>query len=112
MRSRTPASSLRTATKASRPEAEGFGIDLGGVSAERAPGFELADALQHRGRGQPDGPGNLDLGLARVGLQEVEDLEVGVVECSVVHAQFSYYALNLLPYAIPMILLDSVSDHS
>ena len=65
-------------------EAQGLGIDLGGVAAEGAPGFELADPLEHRRRGESDDPGNLYLRLAGVGLEEVEDLEVGVVERSVV----------------------------
>ena len=67
-----------------QPQAERLGIDLGGVAPERAAGFELANPFQHRRRRQADGPRNLYLRLAGVVLQELENLQVDVVERSVV----------------------------
>ncbi len=63
-------------------ESEDFGIDVREVAAQRAARFELLDAFQDRGWGQADSLGDVDLGLARVRLQESEDLKVSVVECA------------------------------
>ena len=65
-------------------ESERLRIDLGRIALQRSAGFELANPLQYGRRGEPDGARNLDLGLARVGLQELENLKVCIVESSVV----------------------------
>ena len=62
---------------------------------------------EHRRGRQADGLRNLYLRLAGVGLEEVEDLEVGVVECSVILHNTAIMA-DILSYLPTNILLDSI----
>ena len=76
------ASSLRTATNASSAKSQRPRIHLRGVALHDAARFELADALEHSRRRQPDRAGDIDLRLPGVGLELVEDLKVDGVEVS------------------------------
>ena len=60
-------------------EAERLGVDLRRIAAKDSTGFELSHALQHGGRRQAHGPGDFDLGFPRVGLEEIENLQIDVV---------------------------------
>ena len=64
-------------------ERERPGIDQGAVAADHSPCLELPDPLHDRGRRQTHVPGDFGLGLAGVGLKNLEDSQVERVDVSV-----------------------------
>ena len=64
---------LQRKSRCARVEARGHGAHDAGV-------LEPADAVQRRGRGQPDDPRELEVRAVGVGLQLGEDLHVNIVK--------------------------------
>jgi hypothetical protein len=74
--------SIGRANRDEREEAlvEGARIDLRNVAGDDPFGFELTEALEHRGRGKAYRPGNFNLRKPRVFLKKTNNLEIGGVE--------------------------------
>ena len=63
-----------------RLQAEGFRVEQGGVATDDAGGFQVAHAAQAGGRRQAGALGQRDVGDAGVGLEMVEQAQIGRVE--------------------------------
>jgi hypothetical protein len=61
-------------------EAGGVRVDVGGDAVDHAGVLEPADAVQRRGGGELDDPGEVDVRAVGVALELLEQLQVNVVE--------------------------------
>ncbi len=68
-----PCSDVRTATNASMPAVDHVRVDQRDVILDNALGFELSQALENRGRREPDGLGKLGLSGSGVVLKNIQN---------------------------------------
>lgn len=72
-------------------------IDVGGIASNDPPRLEFSEPLQNGRRRQPDGAGDIHLRLPRIRLENLKNLNIYVVYCSVnwQHNRILYCATRL-----------------